>query len=81
MEFDKEEFYRKIKSCLIEIGIIIESDLYGRYIDEDILDSLTYIAFIVEIEEKFNVCIPDEYLQINMLETYDDIMDMLENIC
>ena len=52
----------------------------GRFIDEDIDDSLTYISFIVEIEEEFNISIPDEYLQADIIETYDDVAEMIQQL-
>ena len=64
----------------VEIGIIIEASLEGRFIDEDIDDSLTYISFIVEIEEEFNISIPDEYLQADIIETYDDVAEMIQQL-
>jgi acyl carrier protein len=65
---------------MVEIGIIIEASLEGRFIDEDIDDSLTYISFIVEIEEEFNISIPDEYLQADIIETYDDVAEMIQQL-
>ena len=65
---------------MVESGIIIEASLEGRFIDEDIDDSLTYISFIVEIEEEFNISIPDEYLQADIIETYDDVAEMIQQL-
>lgn len=72
-----DEMYDKIRKCLVEIGIASELSLEGRFIDDDIEDSITYISFIVELEEQFEVSIPDEYLQTEMIETYDDVADMI----
>lgn len=72
--------FNKIIKCMVEIGIIIEASLEGRFIDEDIDDSLTYISFIVEIEEEFNISIPDEYLQADIIETYDDVAEMIQQL-
>ena len=72
--------FRSIIKCMVEIGIIIEASLEGRFIDEDIDDSLTYISFIVEIEEEFNISIPDEYLQADIIETYDDVAEMIQQL-
>ena len=77
--FSKTMIFNKIIKCMVEIGIIIEASLEGRFIDEDI-DSLTYISFIVEIEEEFNISIPDEYLQADIIETYDDVAEMIQQL-
>ena len=78
--FSKTMIFNKIIKCMVEIGIIIEASLEGRFIDEDIDDSLTYISFIVEIEEEFNISIPDEYLQGDIIETYDDVAEMIQQL-
>ncbi|MCI9096914.1 MAG: acyl carrier protein [Lachnospiraceae bacterium] len=78
--FSKTMIFNKIIKCMVEIGIIIEASLEGRFIDEDIDDSLTYISFIVEIEEEFNISIPDEYLQADIIETYDDVAEMIQQL-
>ena len=77
--FSKTMIFNKIIKCMVEIGIIIEASLEG-FIDEDIDDSLTYISFIVEIEEEFNISIPDEYLQADIIETYDDVAEMIQQL-
>ena len=78
--FSKTMIFNKIIKCMVEIGIIIEASLEGRFIDEDIDDSLTYISFIVEIEEEFNISIPDEYLQADIIETYEDVAEMIQQL-
>ena len=78
--FSKTMIFNKIIKCMVEIGIIIEASLEGRFIDEDIDDSLTYISFIVEIEEEFNISIPDEYFQADIIETYDDVAEMIQQL-
>ena len=78
--FSKTMIFNKIIKCMVEIGMIIEASLEGRFIDEDIDDSLTYISFIVEIEEEFNISIPDEYLQADIIETYDDVAEMIQQL-
>ena len=80
MGYDENGIYGRIARCLAEIGISVETDIQTRFIDEDISDSLTYISFIVGIEEEFGITVPDEYLQANVLETYSDVADMIRQI-
>ncbi len=69
-----------IVECFNNIGILIDADQDNFILNEYILDSLTFVSMIVEIEEKFNVRIPDEYLSSNSLETYKDIENMLDKL-
>ena len=69
-----------IVECFNNIGILIDADQDNFILNEYILDSLTFVSMIVEIEEKFNVRITDEYLSSNSLETYKDIENMLDKL-
>ena len=73
----KEEIYKGIEMCLNNIGIMVEGNIEDRFLDQDIEDSLTYVSFIVELEEKFCMSIQDEYLQANILESYGDVANMI----
>ena len=73
----KEEIYKGIEMCLNNIGIMVEGNIEDRFLDQDIEDSLTYVSFIVELEEKFCMSIQDEHLQANILESYGDVANMI----
>lgn len=45
------------------------------------IDSLKLISIVVEIEEKFDIEIPDEKLQIDKLSTLSKIVGVVEEIC
>ena len=38
------------------------------------------ISIIVEIEEKFQIEIPDTYLSANIMEDFDRLVDMVEEL-
>ena len=58
----------KIKDILIEemenLGIIIDASAEDIDLLNKGIDSITFISFIVSIEERLNIEIPDEYLRI-----------------
>jgi acyl carrier protein len=69
----------KIIQCFKNLGIIIEGNdnfLISDYIE----DSVTYITFLTELEEMFDINIPDEYLLQGRLETFEDIKNMIEGL-
>lgn len=54
----REEIYLKIVDIMDNHGLTMNDDL------ETDIDSLSFIATIVEIEQTFKIIIPDEYLTI-----------------
>ena len=53
--------------------------VYSKHIYEDYaIDSISFINIIVEIEEAFGISIPDEYLDMDMLGTIDDICNVVQ---
>ena len=75
----------EIEECVINafnnVGIFMTlEEIHDAAIDEIIEDSLTYISFLVELEENFDVEIPDEYLLSERLSTFDSIITMLEDL-
>jgi acyl carrier protein len=70
--------YNDVIECFQALGIVVEKDNF--YIKDYIEDSVTYVTFIVELEQKFGVEITDEYLGTKALETMQDIVNMIECI-
>lgn len=56
-------------------GEIKDNDLF-RYD----MDSLTFVNFIVSIEERLGICIPDEYIRVDVLQSLDGFIVLLEHI-
>ena len=77
--------YSKIKTgvynSLEKIGIYINQE-----IDEDmelenyIQDSLQFMSFIVELEQYFNVEIPDDLLLFEHFEKVSDVVNIISEI-
>ena len=64
---------------------ITESDI-DNFCDEDNIvekydiDSMAMIQLVVAIEEKFNIDIPYEYLDVNSLSNISDLVKMIETL-
>lgn len=72
----------KIKEKVIRtleiVGVAIdESEEDVCLLDYDI-SSLTFIAFVVELEKEFSIKIPDEYFNMDLLVSLIGICNMLD---
>ncbi|MBQ8392456.1 MAG: hypothetical protein IJX51_01660 [Clostridia bacterium] len=70
----------QVVQVLEEMGILIESDEYDVNLQDFIVDSIQFITFIVNVEEKLNLTFPDEYLNYDNIETLHKFCEILENI-
>ena len=61
-----------IVKILEENGIEIEDDGVLLYVD-----SLSFISTIVDIEQKFNIEFPDEFLEIGKFDTVEDLVKVV----
>lgn len=76
---EKRNNYEGIKQAAANIGIFIdESDLSGL-VSDYIFDSLMFVGFIVEIENIFEISIPDEYLLDENL-TFGNILLIIDEL-
>lgn len=55
-------------------GVVVISE--DEIID---VDSLIYISIIVEIEEEFEIVVPDEYLITNQLTCLSEYIELVDN--
>ena len=57
-----------ITNVLDEMGlVVIEANLEDYNLQDYIIDSLQYIDFIVRIEEKLEVQLPDDFFNLDLL--------------
>ena len=77
----KEEMIKqKVIECMNNIGVYILEDETNFRIDDYIIDSIMFVSFIIELEQMFDVEIPDEYLVVQRLQTLDDVCEMIHTI-
>lgn len=65
-------------TCLTNIGCIVDENTDD--LKEVIEDSIMYVSFIVELEEMFDIEIPDDYLFLGAMSSISSICDMLNEI-
>lgn len=69
------DFKEKTKELLCAIGIEYQSDS-----DELLMDSIQFISLIVLIENEFNIEVPDDLLNITILNTIDKLVTVMDNL-
>ena len=73
---DREEIKNKLNILLDELGLSEETD-EGKKVNFEELDSIQIISAIVEIEECFDIEIPDEYLVAEFFENINHSVDVI----
>lgn len=77
---DNENIKEKIIECMNNMGIVNFEDDANFKLDDYIVDSVMFVSFIIELEQMFNIEIPDEYLVVDSLQTFDDLYIMIETV-
>ena len=72
-----EDLLKRIYKISEDIGIQIPNAGEEVFIADYIEDSIAFMSFILEIEEEFHIEVPDEYLSVDMLETFTDVANMI----
>lgn len=70
----------KIIQCFSNLGIIISDESSNIELDEYIVDSVTFVSFLVELEQQFEIEIDDDYLVQGSLKTLNDVENMIEEL-
>lgn len=66
--------------CLDNIGVIVNDLNLRDDLNKFLPDSISYISFIVELEQYFDIEIPDEYLVDQSIQNFEDIKLVLEEV-
>ena len=76
-----DEIELKIIEALNNVGILFDAtELETLSFEEVIPDSLSFISFIVELEQIFNIEIPDEFLMPERISSFVSIRDMIKGL-
>lgn len=70
----------KIVECLKDVGILVDTENNDTNINDYDVDSITFISFIVEIEEVFDIIIPDGYLYSEILKSLNGFTSLVEQL-
>lgn len=74
MEIKMNNIKEKLIKIFNDNGVVVISE--DEIID---VDSLIYISIIVEIEEEFEIEVPDEYLITNQLTCLSEYIELVDN--
>lgn len=67
--------------CLEDIGILIDlSSDDDVNLTEYSVDSISFISFIVALEEKLGIIIPDDLLLIDILQSMNGFINLIEEL-
>lgn len=70
-----------IQKSLEESGILISVDgMEDINLAEYEMDSLTFVNFIVTLEEELGIAIPDQYLNVDVLQSLEGFTVLLEQL-
>lgn len=73
-----EENQQLMFEVLDDLGIEYTQADGDVNLQEYIIDSFSFINFIVCVEEKFNIEIPDEYLSFDTIQSMNGFIELLE---
>lgn len=65
LTLNNEDIKKEVIKCFEEVGIIINGDEKDIDINSYGIDSIMYISFVIELENKLGITIPDQYLQFD----------------
>ena len=80
MNITKKDVFETISECLSNMGVIVDIETIET---EDVnlleyeLDSLAFVSFVVDLEHKLNIVIPDEYLTYSVLESLHGFANLI----
>lgn len=76
---NKEDVRNDLKEIFVQCSLIDETESDITVIEKmgAEIDSFTYISIILEIENRFDIEIPDEYLGTNLLSSIDSLCEII----
>jgi len=66
----------KIEGIFYNVGLDISDS--NEWIDQ--MDSLSFVTVIVELEQEFDVEFPDEYLNINLINSIEELEEVVKKL-
>lgn len=70
-----------IVEAMNNIGLYFDyNDLLNAQLMDVLVDSMSFVSFIVELEIYFGIEIPDEYLLIENLPNIEAVRNMIEKL-
>ena len=73
----KKELIGLVSTLFADNGFDVDMIEYVDLIDDLGMDSITFISLIVEIESRFNIQIPDDFLLMDNFRTVNDAVRII----
>lgn len=75
-----DDIKKSLIKCFNNVGIILNESEDNLYLEEFLESSFAFITLIVEIEEMFEIEIPDEFLALEVTETFEDLANIVKQL-
>ena len=72
-----EEIAKKIRDTIMELQPYVEFDHNTNLLEEDVLDSVSILVLIQEMEELFGIMVDPEEITENNFKTLDNIVELV----
>lgn len=72
-----DEVNEKIKEIIMELQPYVEFDNTTNLLQEEVLDSVSILVLVQEMEDLFEITIAPEEITENNFKTLDDIVEMI----
>ena len=73
----KTTIHKKTLECLEHISIVLDDCRGDINLSEFDIDSIAFVSFIVDLEETFNILIPDYYLTYEILQSLTGLENLV----
>lgn len=74
------EVYEKIKQLLEDMNPYVEIKQDTNLLDEGVLDSMAIFAFVTELEDTFEIEVPDDAIAKSNFATMEMIVSLVEGL-
>ena len=72
-----EEIAKKISDIIMELQPYVEFEHNTNLLEEDVLDSVSILVLIQEMEELFGIMVDPEEITENNFKTLDNIVELV----
>lgn len=78
----KRNIRHELKEIFVSCSLMDESEELNEEIEKMNMeiDSFTYISVLLEIEDRFEIEIPEEYLGVNLLGSVSELCKIIESL-
>lgn len=78
----KRNIRHELKEIFVSCSLMDESEELNEEIEKMNMeiDSFTYISVLLQIEDRFEIEIPEEYLGVNLLGSVSELCKIIESL-